>query len=403
MPAVWASDGQGLCSAAFGLEGGGCPVLADDVEVLRLIDHHCHGVVKADLDLAGFERLISESYDPPPAGTSRFDSPLGLSVRRWCAPVLGLEPFASPEDYIARRVELGAEKVARSLLSEAGLGALLLDTGYRSAELHDLASMGDLAAVPAHEIVRLEGVAEGGAASGVDAAGYPAAFRDALEEATKRAVGLKTIVAYRGGFGFDAEAPGDAEVVRAAGPFLEAAASGRARIADPVLLRFGIWSGARLARERGFPIQFHSGWGDADLELHRSNPTLLTGLIRAFDRLEVNVVFLHCYPFHRDAAYLASVFGNVYFDVGSALHYHGPSSAGLLAEAMEVAPFSKLLYSSDAFGLPEQYHLGAMLFRRALVEVLGRWIDADHCDTETAGRIAEGIARANASRIYPLP
>jgi predicted TIM-barrel fold metal-dependent hydrolase len=378
-------------------------VLADDVQGLRLIDHHCHGVVRADLDLAGFERLITESYDPPPRGTSRFDSPLGLSVRRWCAPVLGLEPFASPENYIARRADLGAEKVARSFLSEAGLGALLLDTGYRSAELHDLESMGDLAAVPVHEIVRLEGVAEAVAASGVDASGYASAFRDALEDACRNAVGLKTIVAYRGGFGFDAEAPGDAEVVRAAGPFLEAAGSGRARIADPVLLRFGIWSGARLARERGFPIQFHSGWGDADLELHRSNPTLLTGLIRAFDRLEVNVIFLHCYPFHRDAAYLASVFGNVYFDVGSALHYHGPSSAGLLAEAMEVAPFSKLLYSSDAFGLPEQYHLGAMLFRRALVEVLERWIDANDCDLETAGRIAEGIARGNASRIYPLP
>ena len=91
-------------------------MLADDVEGLRLIDHHCHGVVKADLDLAGFERLISESYDPPPPGTSRFDSPLGLSVRRWCAPVLGLEPFASPEDYVARRADLGAEKVARSFL-----------------------------------------------------------------------------------------------------------------------------------------------------------------------------------------------------------------------------------------------------------------------------------------------
>ncbi|TMK64629.1 MAG: amidohydrolase, partial [Actinobacteria bacterium] len=68
-----------------------------DVEGLRLIDHHCHGVVKADLDLAGFENLIAESSDPPPRGTSRFDSPLGLAVRRWCAPVLGLEPFASPQ------------------------------------------------------------------------------------------------------------------------------------------------------------------------------------------------------------------------------------------------------------------------------------------------------------------
>jgi predicted TIM-barrel fold metal-dependent hydrolase len=378
-------------------------VLADDVEGFQLIDHHCHGVVKTDLDLAGFERLISESNDPPPPGTSRFDSPLGLGVRRWCAPVLGLEPFASPEDYVARRAEMGAEEVARSFLGEAGLGALLIDTGYRSDELHDLQAMRELAAVPVHEIVRLEAVAEAVAASGVDASRYPSAYRDALEEASGKAVGLKTIVAYRGGFSFDPEAPDDAEAVRAAGPFLEAAASGRPRLADPVLLRFGIWSGARLARERGLPIQFHTGWGDADLELHRSNPTLLTGLVREFDRLGVNMVFLHCYPFHRDAAYLASVYGNVYFDVGSALHYHGPSSGRLLAEAMEVAPFSKLLFSSDAFGLAEQYHLGAMLFRRALREVLDGWIEADLCDAATAARIAEGIGRGNALRIYPLP
>jgi uncharacterized protein len=389
-----------------GLEGGDRSVRADgagDVEDLRLIDHHCHGVAKTDLDLAGFERLITESYDPPPPGTSRFDSPLGLAIRRWCAPVLGLEPFASPQDYVERRAALGAEEVTRSFLREAGLGALMIDTGYRSDELLDLPAMGALAAVPVHEIVRLEAVAEAVAGSGVDAGRYPSAYREALEEVSQEAVGFKTIVAYRGGFSFDPEAPNDAEVVRAAGPFLDTAGSGRPRLADPVLLRFGIWSGARLARERGLPVQFHSGWGDADLQLHRSNPTLLTSLIREFDRLGVNMVFLHCYPFHRDAAYLASVYGNVYFDVGSALHYHGPSSAGLLAEAMEVAPFSKLLFSSDAFGVAEQYHLGAMLFRRALRETLDGWIDADHCDAATAGRIAEGIARGNALRIYPLP
>jgi predicted TIM-barrel fold metal-dependent hydrolase len=378
-------------------------VTAVDVERLRLIDHHCHGVVKADLDMAGFENLITESSDPAPAGTSRFDSPLGLAVRRWCAPVLGLEPFPSPDEYVARRAELGGDEVARSFLKEAGLGALLLDTGYRSEELHDLKAMGRLAGVPVHEIIRLEAVAEAVAASGVDASSYPNAYRETLEQSSREAVGLKTIVAYRGGFSFDPGEPTDDEVVRAAGTFLDGAASGHRRLADPVLLRFGIWSGARLARERGLPIQFHSGWGDADLDLHLSNPTLLTGLIRQLDRLGVNVVFLHCYPFHRDAAYLSSVYGNVYFDVGSALHYHGPSSARLLAEAMEVAPFSKLLFSSDTFGLAEQYHLGAMLFRRALRAVLDGWIEADHCDAATAGRIAEGIARANALRIYPLP
>jgi uncharacterized protein len=378
-------------------------VLTDEVESLRLIDHHCHAVVKRDLDLAGLERLIGESFDPSPPGTSQFDSPLGLAVRRWCAPVLGLDPFASPREYVGRRADLGADSVARSFLREAGLGALLIDTGYRADELHSLDSMADIAAAPVHQIVRLEAVAEAVAGSGVDASRYPDAYREALSEASREAVGLKTIVAYRGGFSFDPQEPDDADVVRAAGALLDVPSSRRPRMENPVLLRFGIWSGARLARERHLPIQFHAGWGDSDLELHSSNPTLLTGLIREFDQLGVNLIFLHCYPFHRDAAYLSSVFGNVYFDVGSALHYHGPSSPRLLAEAMEVAPFSKLLYSSDAFGLAEQYLLGAILFRAAIRAVLDEWIEAGHCDEATARRIVEGVARGNALRIYPLP
>jgi hypothetical protein len=44
-----------------------------------------------------------------------------------------------------------------------------------------------------------------------------------------------------------------------------------------------------------------------------------------------------------------------------------------------------------------------MLFRRALREVLDGWIEADLCDAATAARIAEGIGRGNALRIYPLP
>ena len=70
---------------------------------------------------------------------------------------------------------------------------------------------------------------------------------------------------------------------------------------------------------------------------------------------------------------------------------------------MEVAPFSKLLFSSDAFGLAEQFYLGAMLFRRGLQDVLDEWIDAGVCDGPTAARIAQGFARDNAERIYPLP
>jgi predicted TIM-barrel fold metal-dependent hydrolase len=313
--------------------------------------------------------------------------------------VLDLDPVASPEDYMARRGELGADEVARRFFKEAGLAGLLIDTGYRSEELHDLDGMAELSGLPVQEVVRLEAVAEAVLRSGIEASRYLQAFSEALAEAARDAVGLKTIVAYRGGFAFDPARPSGEEVVRAAGSFMDA---GAVRLTDPVLLRHGIWAGADLARQRGLPIQFHTGWGDPDLVLHLANPTLLTELIRELAGLEVDLVLLHCYPFHREAAYLAAMYPNVYFDVGSALHYSGPSARTLLGEAMEVSPFTKLLFSTDAFGVAEQYHLGSVLFRRALRGILDHWIAEGDCDEAEADRIADLIGRGNATRIYPI-
>jgi hypothetical protein len=147
-----------------------------------LVDHHCHGVVPHDLDRPAFEGFINEGFAPAPEGTSHFDSPVGLAIRRWCAPVLDLPPLPSPDEYLARRAALGAEEAQRRLLRAAGLEAMLVETGYRASSLLGPEAMGALAAVPAHQVVRLEAVAEAVARGGVDAAAYPDAFARALEE-----------------------------------------------------------------------------------------------------------------------------------------------------------------------------------------------------------------------------
>jgi predicted TIM-barrel fold metal-dependent hydrolase len=368
---------------------------------LPLVDHHCHGVVPGDLDRRSFEGFINEGFDPAPQGTSHFDAPVGLAIRRWCAPVLELPTLPSPDRYLARRAELGAEEVHRRFLRSAGLETLLVETGYTTAaDVLSPAVMGSLAAAPAHEVVRLEAVAEAVARGGVEAAAYPDAFARSLEAAAAAAVGLKTVVAYRGGFGFDPTPPSTREVVDAAARWLSK--DPPPRVEDPVLLRHGIWTGAELARDRGLPLQVHAGYGDPDLTLHLTNPSLLTDLVRALGKLAVDVVFLHCYPYHREAAYLAAVFPNVHFDVGQALNYTGPSAGRVLAEAMELAPFTKQLYSSDAFALAELHYLGAVLFRRNLGTILGSWVRRDECSAAEADRIAELLGRANARRIYRL-
>ena len=376
--------------------------IAETVASLPLLDNHCHGVLQQSPSAAQLEALIDEGGNGAAPGTTRWDSPVGLALRRHCAPVLDLDPFATPEEYLARRHALGPDEVNRRLLRTAGTSGLILDTGFRSDEIASPAEMAALADAPTWEVVRLEVVAEDLAESGVSAERYPSAFAEALAARAANAVGLKTILAYRGGFAINPSPPSNRDVVEAAGRWLGEIERGVPRLTDPTLLRFGIWAAAELARDRRLPLQFHVGYGDADLTLHQTNPSLLTELLRRLGERGIDVVLLHCYPYHREAAYLADVLPNVYFDLGLALTYAGASAGRIVAEAMEIAPFTKQLYSSDGFGAAELHYLGARHFRAGLTNVLGGWLEDGTCTPADATRIATLIASENARRVYPL-
>src|SRR6266567_729 len=94
----------------------GSGLLDPGIGALALVDHHVHPALVAETGAAEFEQLLTESDRPLPAGLTTFDSQLGVAVRRWCAPVLDLEAFAAPADYLARRSALGPAEVTRRLL-----------------------------------------------------------------------------------------------------------------------------------------------------------------------------------------------------------------------------------------------------------------------------------------------
>ena len=367
-----------------------------------LIDHHCHGVSPDELDFAKFQALFSESYRPPPAGTTEFQKPLGLAIRRFCAPVLDLEPSCKAEAYVERRRALGAAEVNRRFLRNCGLQSLLIDTGHRSASILGVAAMAEAAAKPAHEVVRIEAVIEEVAKSGISGERFPAAIADVLAERAKTAVGLKTIVAYRCTFKIDQTAPSRDAVIKAADRwFTAAAAVDKWRLEDPTIVRHGIWLGGEICRQRRIPMQVHVGFGDPDIYMHACDPTHFTDFIAAMEKWGVPITLLHNYPFQREAAWLSEIFQNVYYDVGVILNYAAPMSADILGEALEMGKFSKLLYSSDAFGLSELYYLSALLFRRALKKCLDRWLAEDFCSLADAEELVQLVASENARRIYP--
>jgi len=365
---------------------------------VRLIDHHVHSILAGQLDETAFTALLTESDRPAAIEAAGWDSQLGFAVRRWCAPLLGLEPHVSQQSYLERRLALSNEDAAAVMLPAAALSGMLIDTGIRPGDLLGVGSLGSLAGAPTWTITRLEWLAETIARSGVDAAGYAAAFRSALHMALTTSVGCKSIVAYRHGLDFEPTPPSDTEVIEAAGQWLRSVeTTGVARLTDPVLLRFGIWEAVRTGR----PLQFHVGYGDTDLELHRADPALLTRFLRATERM-CAVMLLHTYPFQRTAGYLAQMFGHVYVDVGLAVHHTGAASDQVIRESLELAPFRKVLFSSDAWGLPEAHVLGSWLFRRGLARVLGTWVVTGDWARDDALRVIEDIAAANATRVYGI-
>jgi predicted TIM-barrel fold metal-dependent hydrolase len=367
---------------------------------LALVDHHVHGILAGELDQAAIESGLMESSFLPPPGTSALDTQLGFAVRRWCAPVLDLEPLAPAEEYIRRRIELGSAEAARRFLTAAAADAWLVDTGYQSDAVTTPDELAALSGTPAREVVRLETIAERLIRSGVGAAGYGDAVTSAVRAAAASgAVGFKTVAAYRGGLALEPARPSAADVTAAAGRWLRETEAGTpVRLEDQVLIRHGIWA----ALDTGLPLQFHAGFGDTDSSLARSDPALLHDFLLASQPAGTPVMLLHCYPYHRQAGTMANLFPHVYMDVGVALNYVGARSAAVLAEALELTPFHKMLYSSDAFGLPELHYLGAVGFRRDIAAVTGAFVAEGLWSRADADRVAALIGAGNARRVYQL-
>jgi len=375
--------------------------LADSVGALALVDHHAHPVLGTSLSRAVFEELITESDRAAPAGTTRFDSQLGIAVRRWCAPVLGLPPDASPDEYLARRAGLGADEATRLLLRASGTACFLVDTGYVLDGMIGLEPMAEAAGAGVAEIVRLERVAEQAIMAGdATASGFADRFRVALWAQAAGACGVKSIIGYRFGLDFDPAAPTAAEVAEAAGRWLAGIEQGGSiRVTDPMLLRHLLWTGV----ERGLPVQVHTGFGDPDADLRRCNPLFLRAFLELAEPRGVPIMLLHCYPYHREAGALAQAYPHVYLDVGLALNHVGARAGAVVAESLELAPFAKVLFSSDAFGPAELHYLGALQWRRATAATLGAWVASGDWSAADAARVAAMIGSGNARRVYRLP
>src|SRR5690348_6663976 len=364
------------------------------IETPYLAGEYCQCVRRPELGLGTFEAKLASTEGPPAPGTTLFDTQTGFAVRRWCPPLLGLEPHCPPARYLARRRELGVLEAGRRLLRGSGITTFLVDAGL-PGDLTGPDEMAVASDAEAREIVRLELLAEQVADTSGTVESFLANLAESVHGAAAGAVAFTSVACLRHGLALAPEPPGPGEVRGAAGRWLAGRRVGGA-LSDPVLLRHLLW----IAVASGLPLQLHAGLGEPGLRIDRTDPVLLTDFARATAGLGTDLILLHGYPYHRHAAHLAGVFPHVYADLGAALVRTGARAAAVLSEILELAPFGKLLFSSGAHGLPELHVVGARLFREALARVLGAWVAEGAWSLVDAQRVAGLIAAGNARRVY---
>ena len=367
------------------------------------VDHHCHPL----LGLMGKLRPIdlrhgfTEAIDPDVIWEHAHHAVIYRRALRMLAAELDCEP--NEEAVLRARDGVDPAVHANRLLKKTRTALMILDHGYAGGEAMSPAEHKATIRIAQREVVRLETAAERLVPSSETVAEWTAAVRSELRVAVSGgAVGVKTIAAYRAGLQL-----GQPDRVRAAADFTalrNQAEQGRpTRLEGSPLCHALLLEAAEECRELGVPLQVHCGFGDPDEDLALANPLGLRPLFVEERFAGLKVILLHCYPFHREAAYLASVFPGAYMDLSLAIPMAAHDGARALEEALGLCPTTKLLYATDATRYAEVYLVAAALHREALAGALGDLVNAGWLTPAEAVESGRQILSDNARRIYQLP
>lgn len=364
----------------------------------RIIDHHCHSLLrKAPADLAAFRACFTESRDARFIRDHLMQWPF---YRRAVAELCAFYNVAGEEQLIHHvRAPTVAER-ARKIFADAGFEMLLVDTGYRPEDFLTVEELNDL--VPARPIPRIERLAEDllAEAEGPDQL-IDAVLTEIRNARRSGCVAVKTILAYRTGLRIESHPPA---VVRAGfdGLRKRAKPGTHIRLDSKPLLDTLVWEVSRAAAQLGLPVQIHTGFGDADLFLPDADPAWLKPLFEDTGCRETRFVLLHCYPFVREAAWLASVYGNIYMDLSLTIPMVGHAAAGSITDALALAPWSKILLATDAHTLPECFWVAARLIREALRRALAEIRSLGFLNDRDLDEVAGALLAENARGLYGL-
>ncbi|KAJ4348190.1 uncharacterized protein N0V89_009562 [Didymosphaeria variabile] len=400
------------------------------VNTFPIIDNHAHNIIQpALLDTIPVESVTTEAQGGALRDT--FKSLPHLRAARQLRQLYECPDDANWEELLAQREEwLRSDPERLNQHCFQGVHALLIDDGLSSSEKvlpyhwHNRYTK-----APSKRIVRIETVAErlmesilhGVTDDDLDIATFFTDTWVALTEEFEREIqeaiqdpevaGFKTVICYRTGLDIE---PDYERAARDVGlPFERyverCVRRKKYRIERKALNDYLVLRALEILSEETVhpeamskPLQLHTGLGDKDIDLLKSNPAYLQPVVEGYPN--VPFVLLHsAYPYTREAGYLATVYKNVYLDIGEVFPMVSRDGQNaILRQALEITPGSKLLYSSDGHFLPETYWLANLQFREAWLNLLEEYVEKEDVTPHQAIAMTKDILFNNSNVLYNL-
>jgi predicted TIM-barrel fold metal-dependent hydrolase len=374
-----------------------------DLSNIALADNHCHGIyqTQAPGDLTAWRGLFTESFDPAMRSTHVATT---LFYRRLIREMAAFfECVSTEEAVLAARQQHDDQSLISKFLRAANFDVLFIDKGFPPPEmLLSDTTVSDLANCRVAPMLRVELLMERLIAENDTLSAVTEALRSALNDVRGQGyVALKSIVAYRTGLDIRTWSIDDVEEAFAVAR-REVQERGSVRLSYKPLLDTLLHATFAEAARQELPVQFHTGYGDTDADMLLANPLNLRAVLERSEYRGMQVVLLHeSYPYTRQGAYLATVYENVYLDLSYGIPYLGyHEMLEFTRTAMSVAPFTKLLYSSDAVGVPEIHWISALNGRSILGQVLGECVAHGDLSSTEAEQAGMAVLHDNATRLY---
>ncbi|KAF4633651.1 hypothetical protein G7Y89_g4467 [Cudoniella acicularis] len=300
-----------------------------------------------------------------------------------------------------------------------GIETILVDDGLDGKdEVFDYSWHDRLTRSKCKRIVRIEKVAEEiiegllneeGITLGLAVQHFGRRFTDAIRKAIldPEVVGFKSVICYRTGLDVSTCSNEEffVEFKSLFSELEEAEAKTFKRIDRQIINWCLVNLTADLIRDSPRPkkpFQFHTGLGDNDITLTRSSPSQLQPFIRRYPT--VPIVLLHAsYPWTKEAGYLASVYQNVYADIGEVFPFLSKDGQEkVIREILELCPTEKVLWSTDGHWFPETYLLAVMQVREALEIVLPEYVREGAMTVLQAKKAVEDMFFKTSNDLYGL-